>query len=274
MQDDIADGAAQQLTVGVGEAGFDLHRPGGGIDHATDSLYASLPSVERAVIQLQADFRHLGNHLVYGTVLCPELTQLVFGDGEIGVHFRIVGNYREGLRHAGTDKCADAERKRAYHSVAGTFYLGIGEIVAGIRFLSLCLFEFGKCYRQPVAGKREFVIGYDFLIKQGLLALQLDPCRFHFCLCCADVCLCGAQGCLIGHLVDDGKHLSRLNLLPFFHTQAGDTARHLGYYVHILPPTDGGGITFLKFNCPGRNHHDGQCLSHFLFPLFLFAGCQ
>lgn len=37
---------------GVGEAGFDLHRPGGGIDHATDSLYASLPSVERAVIQL------------------------------------------------------------------------------------------------------------------------------------------------------------------------------------------------------------------------------
>lgn len=173
LQDDIADGAAQQLTVGVGEAGFDLHRPGGGIDHATDSLYASLPSVERAVIQLQADFRHLGNHLVYGTVLCPELTQLVFGDGEIGVHFRIVGNYREGLRHAGTDKCADAERKRAYHSVAGTFYLGIGEIVAGIRFLSLCLFEFGKCYRQPVAGKREFVIGYDFLIKQGLLALQL-----------------------------------------------------------------------------------------------------
>lgn len=110
--------------------------------------------------------------------MCPELTQLVFGDGEIGVHFRIVGN-REGLRHAGT---TSAPMRKG--SVPTTPLLGLlsryRRDVAGIRFLSLCLFGFGKCYRQPVAGKREFVIGYDFLIKQGLLALQLDPCRFHF----------------------------------------------------------------------------------------------
>ena len=30
--------------------------------------------------------------------------------------------------------------------------------------------------------KGEFIIGYDLLVKQGLLALQFDTCRFHFCL--------------------------------------------------------------------------------------------
>ncbi len=61
---------------------------------------------------------------------------------------------------------------------------------------------------------------------------------------------------------------------PSFTHRRGNAARYLGYDVHILSSADGGGIGFLKLDRPGRNHHNGQCLSHFLFFPFLFAGCQ
>ena len=83
--------------------------------------------------------------------------------------------------------------------------------------MCFCLFEFGKRYDQSVAGKGEFIIGYDLLVKQGLLALQFDTCRFHFCLCRTDVGACRAQGCLIGHLVYDSQHLPCFYLLSLFH---------------------------------------------------------
>lgn len=57
----------------------------------------------------------------------------------------------------------------------------------GIRLLSLCLFEFGKCHSQLVPGEGEFIVGYDLLVEQSLLALQFDTCRFRLCLRRADV---------------------------------------------------------------------------------------
>ena len=80
---------------------------------------------ERAVVQLQADFRHPGNHLVDRPVLRPELTQLVFGDGEIGIHLRIVRHHCKRLFDGGTDECADAVRQRAYNPVARTLDFGV-----------------------------------------------------------------------------------------------------------------------------------------------------
>mgnify|MGYP000084392513 CR=1 FL=1 len=74
-----------------------------------------------------------------------------------------------------------------YYSVARAFDFRIGEIVACIRFLCLCLFEFSTRHCQLVPGERKLVVGYDLLVKQCLLAPQLDSCRFHFCLCRADI---------------------------------------------------------------------------------------
>ena len=53
-----------------------------------------------------------------------------------------------------------------------------------------------KQTRPSSPGERKLVVGYDLLVKQCLLAPQLDSCRFHFCLCRADIGLRRAYDCV------------------------------------------------------------------------------